>query len=303
MIDVSQALGGISGILITPFDKDGQINTASLKRIAERAIEAGVENLVACGNTGEFYALDEQEAFQHTRETCAIVEKRACVTAGVGRALPTAYRLLDNAERSGADAIILHQPLEPFASPDGTVAYVQDIAARTDLPIMLYMRNDFFSAAEMEDILAPANVLGVKYAVPDVLKFAMRVRQTAGLGKKWVCGLAEVYAGAFYAVGGQGFTSGLINVVPEISVRIRDALASQDFAEAARLVDLISNFEVLRAKSFSGNNVTVVKEAVNMQGIPVGVVRRPGTAVLTETDRNELRDVLKSWSVEFPKVM
>ncbi len=295
MDNVLKALGGISGILITPFDAGGRIDAAALRKIVDRAVDAGVENLVAAGNTSEFYALDEAEAMQHVRDTCAATEGRALVTAGVGRALPMAYRYLENAEKAGAGCILMHQPLEPFASPSGTVAYVHEIARRTSLPLMLYMRNDFFSPAEIEDLVGPSNVLGVKYAVPDILRFAERVRATRHLNKQWVCGLAEVYAGAFYAVGGRGFTSGLINVVPAYSVAIRDALNAGDYTKAARVVDMISEFEVLRAKNASGNNVTVVKEAVNMQGISVGTVRRPGTDVLTPADREVLKTVLARW--------
>jgi len=296
MTKVLDALGGISGILLTPFGEDGAIHTGSLSRIIDRAVDAGVENLVAAGNTSEFYALDESEAIQHVRESVAITSGRALVTAGVGRALPMAYRYLDAAEKAGAGCILLHQPLEPFASPAGTVAYVHEIARRTELPVMLYMRNDFFSAGEIADLIGPANILGVKYAFPDVLRFAERVRATRSMDKKWVCGLAEVYAGAFYAVGGRGFTSGLINVVPALSVAIRDALNGGDYAEAARIVDRIAPFEVLRAKNFSGNNVTVVKEAANLLGIPVGTVRLPGTPTLTAEDRASLKAILASWS-------
>jgi 4-hydroxy-tetrahydrodipicolinate synthase len=296
MNKVLTALGGISGILLTPFDADGRINVASLQKIIDRAVDAGVENLVATGNTSEFYALDEDEANQHVAETVKATAGRAIVTAGVGRALPMAYRFLASAENSGADAIILHQPLEPFASPAGTINYIHKIAERTALPIMIYMRNDFFSAAEIAAMLAPANVLGVKYAYPDVLRFAERVRATRDLGKQWVCGLAEVYAGAFYAAGGRGFTSGLINVDPARSVAIRDALDAGDYPAAARLVDSIAAFEVLRAKNASGNNVTVVKEAVNMLGIPVGTVRAPGTETLNAQDRATLQEILASWA-------
>ena len=60
--DLDSALGGISGILVTPYDEDGEIAPERLAPILDRALGAGVHMPVVNGNTGEFYALTTDEA-------------------------------------------------------------------------------------------------------------------------------------------------------------------------------------------------------------------------------------------------
>ena len=60
--DLDRALGGISGILVTPYDETGEIAPERLAPILDRALGAGVHMPVVNGNTGEFYALTTDEA-------------------------------------------------------------------------------------------------------------------------------------------------------------------------------------------------------------------------------------------------
>ena len=65
------ALSGISGILVTPFDRQDNVAPSRLKPIVDRAVDAGVHILVTNGNTGEFYSLTtaEAEAMVHAAAT------------------------------------------------------------------------------------------------------------------------------------------------------------------------------------------------------------------------------------------
>jgi 4-hydroxy-tetrahydrodipicolinate synthase len=70
---LKNALTGISGILVTPFDAQDEISPAPLAPIVERAITAGVHILVSNGNTGEFYGLTTDEAEQMVRTASEII--------------------------------------------------------------------------------------------------------------------------------------------------------------------------------------------------------------------------------------
>ena len=68
------------------------------------------------------------------------------------------------------------------------------------------------------------NVLAIKYAVPDPVRFAS-VARDAGLDRfTWIAGLAELHAPGYWAVGATGLTSGLVNVAPALSIAMLDAL-------------------------------------------------------------------------------
>jgi 4-hydroxy-tetrahydrodipicolinate synthase len=220
---------------------------------------------------------------------------RSRVTAGVGRSLKEACTLAKAAERAGADAIMIHQPPDPFASPRGMVDYTHAVANATALPVILYVRRDIFSEDEFAALLSHQNIIGMKYAFPDVPKLAERIRACAPLGKLAVCGLAEPWAPAFHSAGAHGFTSGLINVFPALSIAVRDALKRGDYDVARRECDRIAGFEALRAMQGNGWNVTVVKHAMRLMGLPVGLARAPATAELPSAFEAQLKTVLKGW--------
>jgi 4-hydroxy-tetrahydrodipicolinate synthase len=114
----------------------------------------------------------------------------------------------------------------------------------------------------------------------------------------WVCGLAEGWAAPFYALGTRGFTSGLVNIDSSRSLAIWTALEAGDFAAARRLVDIIAPFEAMRTKFNNGANVTVVKEAMMLLGLPVGPPRVPGLPALDAADRDRLHGVLTDWGLQ-----
>ncbi|MDF1728528.1 MAG: dihydrodipicolinate synthase family protein [Sulfitobacter sp.] len=289
MQDLSNALSGISGILVAPFDAEGQLAPDRLTPIIDRAIGAGVDILVANGNTGEFYALDEAEAQQFCAAAVEQVAGRVPVFAGIGRGIVEARRAAAHARAVGADALMIHQPPDPFVSPRGLEDYIKAVVDAGDgLPTMLYLRNDAIGTAAIARLTAIEGVAGVKWATPHPMNLA-RAIAASDPRVIWVGGLAEVWAPTLCAVGARGFTSGLINVWPERSVAIRDALAAGDFARARDLVAGMQVFEDIRAEEMGGANVTGVKAALALQGHDCGAVRPPGAWPLTDRQQASLR--------------
>jgi 4-hydroxy-tetrahydrodipicolinate synthase len=295
MADIRAALRGISGVPVTPFDAEDRVAPGPLKALIQRLATAGIDNLVAGGNTGEFYALELQEVLAVYALAAQANEGRSALTAGVGRSLKEAIVLARAAEKEGADALMVHQPPDPFASPRGMVEYSHAVAEATRLPVILYVRRDIFSTEEFATLLDHPNIVGAKYAFPDVVKLAERIRLARPLGKLMICGLAEPWAPAFQTAGAQGFTSGLVNVLPALSVSVRDALQRNDYGTAREECERIAGFEALRALQGNGWNVTVVKQAMRRMGIPVGPARAPATGVLPAPFDAQLDAILESW--------
>lgn len=288
MLTLDQALSGISGILVTPYDAAGDIAPARLAPILDRALAAGLHMPVVNGNTGEFYALTIDEAISMVGEVAALVAGRAPLLAGVGRGIRDAQRLARASADAGATALMVHQPPDPFVAPRGIVDYLKGIAdASGGLPMMLYLRNDAIGTRAIADLCAVPGVKGVKWATPNPLKLAEAMAATDP-GITWVCGLAEVWAPPLYAVGARGFTSGLINVWPERSVAIHAALAIGDYASANALIAEMRDFEEVRAEEMNGTNVTGVKSALIAQGHDCGPTRPPSAWPLTAAQQARL---------------
>ena len=111
----------------------------------------------------------------------------------------------------------------------------------------------------------------------------------------WVGGLAETWAPPLCAVGARGFTSGLINVWPEHSVAIHAALEAGDYARANALIDVMLDFEEIRAEEQNGANVAAVKAALQLMGEDCGPTRPPSAWPLMEGQMARLRQLLESW--------
>ena len=285
---LDQALTGISGILVTPYDQNGDIAPQKLVPVLDRAIGAGLHMPVVNGNTGEFYALTTDEASTMVREVVALVAGRAPVLAGVGRGIRDAQALAKTSAEAGATALMVHQPPDPFVAPRGIVDYLKAIAdASGGQPMMLYLRNDAIGTKAIADLCAVPGVKGVKWATPNPLKLA-EAKAACNPEIVWVGGLAEVWAPALYAVGARGFTSGLINVWPERSLAIHAALDAGDYVGANNLIAGMKAFEDIRAEEMNGTNVTGVKAALQALGRDCGPTRAPSAWPLTSAQQEKL---------------
>src|SRR5260221_7742685 len=292
------ALGGISGILVTPFDRDDRLAPRRLAPIVDRAVRAGVHALVANGNTGELYGLTRPEAEAMVHAIGEQVDRRGVLIGGVGRGVHDACALARASRAAGESALMVQQPPDPFVSARGVVSYVERIAeAGGGLPLMLYLRNDAIGLDAIEKLCSVPGVAGVKWACPTPLRLAEAIRR-CDPEIVWVDGLAEPWAPPFFAVGARGFTSGLINVWPEHSVAIHAALEKGDFALARKLVDVMAGFEELRAEEQNGTNVSVVKAALRLMGKDCGATRPPSAWPLTEAQVARLKRQLEAWGIK-----
>ncbi|HET8726576.1 MAG TPA: dihydrodipicolinate synthase family protein [Alphaproteobacteria bacterium] len=297
-IDVRAALGGISGVHVTPYDADGNVDAALLRVIVDRIAAAGIHAIVSAGNTGEFYALTDDEVRAVHDGAIAANAGRALLIASVGRALRDAIPMARRAAANGADAILVHQPLDPFAAPHAQADYFIAVAEAVDLPVLAYLRSDALGVDDLIRVASHPNIAGVKVATQNLMRLAECIRMSGPETARWICGLAEGWAPAFYAIGARGFTSGLVNVVPERSLAIHAALEAGDFDAARRLVSEIAAFEAMRTRFNNGANVTVVKAALRLSGYTVGEVRLPGLPRLDDRAMAELATILKGWGLE-----
>ncbi len=290
-----QALKGVSGVPVTAYDDRGEVEPRITAKVYSRVAAAGIHNIVAAGNTGEFYALTPEE-IRHVHDAAvAGVDGKAPVTAAIGRSLREAIAMARNAAVIGASAVMSHQPVDPFAAPAAQIDYFCDIAEASPLPLVAYVRADGFSVDDMVRLAGHANIAGIKFATTDLMLLSRAIAASDPAGALFVCGLAESWAPTFTAAGARGFTSGLVNVAPQLSLAVLDALDRGDFAAARAIVNKLEPFERMRTKFRNGANVTVVKEAVTYSGLDVGPVRVPGLPRLDQKDREELHRLLKDW--------
>lgn len=293
------ALAHVVAIPVIPFGPDGGIDRDAYRLLLRRMLDGGIITVTPNGNTGEFYALTPSERQTVVLDTLAeTADRPATVVVGVGHDLPTAIGAAEHARDCGAHLVMVHQPVHPYVSQQGWVAYHRAVAdAVPELGVVPYVRNPLVAGEWLAELGEHCpNVLGVKYAVRDAARFAA-VARDAGLERfVWLAGLAELYAPGYFAAGATGFTSGLANVAPSIPLDMLAALRAGDYPAAMRVWERIRAFEDLRAARQSADNVTVVKEALAAIGLCRREVRPPSSA-LPEERRAEVAAAVEGWAL------
>ena len=129
-----------SGVaIITPINQDGSINYAELEKLIEFQIQNGTDAIITCGTTGESATMSHEEHCEVIRFTIEKVNKRVPVIAGTG-SNDTAYaiELSQEAEKLGADALLVVTPYYNKASQHGLIKHFTAIADSVSIPMILY---------------------------------------------------------------------------------------------------------------------------------------------------------------------
>lgn len=293
-----ESLSGVVAIPVTPFGPDGAIDAEGYGRVIGRLVDGGVTTVTPNGNTGEFYALSPEEARFVSRLTMEVAGPGTTVIVGVGHDLDSACGAARDARSAGAPMIMVHQPVHPYVSVDGWVEYHRVIAdCVPELGVVLYVRNAALPGSAFARLGESCpNVIGVKYAVPDAAQFSAVAAEAGAARFTWVDGLAELHAPGYFAAGATGFTSGLANVHPSISLSLLRALAGGETELAGEIGEHVRPFEALRAVEGGAYNVSVVKEALFQLGVCARDVRPPSSALPAEMQA-EVAEIIESWGL------
>jgi len=292
---LASLLTGISAIPITPFNDEGAVDFDELSKVVRRMTDADIELIVACGNTAEYSSLTQAEILGVTA-TIIDAARDASTLVGVGGDIRTAIEVIERAVGLGAAGFMFHAPSHAYVSDTGMIDYYTALAEAAGLPVVLYVRGHELSRAVLERIVTIENVVAIKYARRDLMGFA-RLVEDFGSQVVPVCGLAESWAPFFWLAGGRGFTSGLVNVAPGLSVKLLNALTAGDYATARQLWLLIKPFEQIRERNSDALNVPAVKEAMRQRGYLQNAYVRPPISGLTAEESAELAAAISAWDV------
>jgi len=275
----------------TPFSADGrQVKYADLSRFIESVVNAGISVLLPAAGTGEFHSLSAEEVIgcvEATRQAAP----QAVVVAPIGFGVGHAVQIGQRAAELGADAALLMPPVHPYLSDTGFREYFEAIAAAVPLPLLAYKKGPNPSDGLLTELGRGGRLAGVKYAVNEMdafTKFADVNRGKLGL----YCGTAERFAPFFALAGATGFTSGLANLVPKLSLSMFAALKRGDYAEAMRILSIVRPIEDFRALAADSFNISAIKGAMQISGWDFGPVRPPQRR-LTPDETAQLRQVIE----------
>nr|WP_309068224.1 5-dehydro-4-deoxyglucarate dehydratase [Microbacterium sp.] len=265
---------------VTAFDEAGRVDAALVEQhVAERVGHEPGAVFAACG-TGEFHALSVEEYAVVVAASVRATAGRVPVLTGVGGPLGHAIACAREAERLGADGLLVMPPYLVQGPQAGLVAYVEAIAAATGLPLIVYHRGAAqFSPGSIARLLELPQVIGVKDGVGDLAVAQRFVREAAASGRDilFFNGLltAEMSQAAYTAVGVPMYSSAVFAMAPDIAVAFFAAHRAGDLVTQARLIDGFYAPLVDLRDETPGFAVSLIKAGVRLGGLPVGSVRAP----------------------------
>ena len=289
---------GSAVALVTPFDENGNVNFDKIKELVDFQIENGTDAIVACGTTGEASTMNDEEHLAAIKAIIDAADKRVPVIAGTG-GNDTAHSiyLSQEAEKLGADALLIITPYYNKANKSGLRKHFVSIANSVKLPIILY---NVPSRTKVN--IPPALVADLARNVDNIVALKEACGDLAQVAE--VCRLVPddfaVYSGnddsilPLLSLGGSGVISVLANVCPRETHDLVAKFFEGDI-EGSRKLQL--GMKPLIDALFIEVNPVPVKTAVNLMGFNVGDLRLP-LAEMEEEDLEVLKRELVNWGLK-----
>ena len=282
---------GSNPALVTPF-RDGAVDDEALKSLVEWHIDEGSHGLVPVGTTGESPTLSHEEHEHVIDVVVRATAGRLPVIAGAGsNSTAEAIRLLQFAERAGADAGLVVTPYYNKPTQRGLIEHYRALSECCDLPIVIYNipgRSVIDMSPEtMGELSKLPSIVGVKDATGDVVRVSQQ-RATCGTDFIQLSG-EDASALGFNAHGGTGCISVTANVAPRLCAEFQEASLAGDISRALELQDILMP---LHTAIFIEPGLVGAKYGLSVLGKCSDEVRLPLTPALPET-RARIDDAMR----------
>lgn len=288
---------GAGVALVTPFYPNGEVNYDKLRELIEEQVAGGTDAIISCGTTGESSTMTHQEHVEVVRFTCEVVNGRIPVIAGAGsNCTREAIDLSMEAEKAGADGLLLVTPYYNKATQKGLITHYTAIADSVKLPILLYHipgRTGVTMTTETIVTLCRdvPNIVGVKEASGNFSAMAEIMNLADGC--------VDLYSGnddqivPLLALGGKGVISVLSNIAPPQTHDICQTFFDGDVKKSCELQ--LQAIPLINAL-FCEVNPIPVKAALNLMGKETGPMRLPLTEMEPQ-NQERLTKAMKEYGI------
>ena len=288
---------GAGVALVTPFQDNGEIDYNRLEELVEEQIAGGTDAIVACGTTGEASTMTHEEHLDVISYVCQVTKGRIPVIAGTGsNCTETAIYLSQEAEKRGADGILVVSPYYNNATQKGLIAHFTAVANSVKIPMIVY-NIPSRTGVNIKPVTLAAmltqvdNIVGVKEATGNISEAAELMSLTDGK--------LDLYSGnddqtvPLMSLGGKGVISVLSNIAPRQTHQICQEFMSGNVKESCRLqLEAIPLIKAL----FCEVNPIPVKAAFKIMGKSTGPLRMPLTEMEPE-NQEILRAAMKAYGL------
>ena len=263
--------------LVTPFDKDGNVDLASFEKYVDHIANSGVSGIVVCGSTGESLSLSEDEKISLVKCACDVAKNRVKVIGGIIENVTARSVSLIKACEKYVDAFLCICPYYIKPSQNQLYEYFKTCAETTDRDIILY-NNPGRTAVDLqrptfEKLLEIKNIKAVKECSSDLYRVYWNTRDDFS----FLTGNDDMACSAF-AMGAVGVVSVTANVLPELCAKLYNAWenCTDDFEE------LRDKLAMMHKLMFAEPSPAPAKYALAKMGLMENYLRLPLTPVSNE---------------------
>lgn len=286
--------GTVITAMVTPFDKNLEIDFDKIQELADYLLKNGSDSLVVAGTTGESPTLSAKEKYDLFKAVTEVARGKAKVIAGTGsNSTSNSIELTKLAETTGVDAVMLVTPYYNKPPQAGLYKHFSAVASQTSLPVILYnVPSRTACNLDADTVLRLAsevkNIVALKEAGSDVAQIS-KIISEAPVGFEVYCGQDD-WNLLMLTLGCSGFISVASHVAGNQIKKMAEAFFSGNTKEALILHNkLMPVYKIL----FKTTNPIMVKAAMNHLGIDVGVPRLPLVGA-DEEQKAVLKKVLDS---------
>ncbi len=288
---------GAGVAIVTPFLENGDVNYPKLAELIEEQIAGETDAIIICGTTGESSTMSHEEHLNVIRYCCEVVNKRIPVIAGTGsNCTSEAIHLSQEAEKAGADGLLVVTPYYNKATQGGLIAHYTAIAQAVNIPILLYHIPGRTGVTMKPETMVKLckevpNIVGVKEASGNFSTIATMMSMADGC--------IDLYSGnddqivPLLAMGGKGVISVLSNVAPkqthDMCMKYFEGNVKESMEMQLKAVPLISQL-------FCEVNPIPVKAALNLMGKEVGPLRLPLTE-MEPANKERLAKAMREYGI------
>lgn len=296
MQELRGALRGVHNFLTTPFRPDLTIDADGLRRnVAHHASKMPADmTIVVGGGLGELFTMDADEQRAMAAAAVAGSAGRLPVVVGAGGGYRVALRMAENAEKAGADAILLFSPPYGSESADGAFRYFREVAASVRIGVIAYPRGkeDYWPMV-LQRLAEIPNVIGFKDPTGGT-----SVGQALGSlikeGWLWIAE-GETHALEALPAGSRAYTTAVATLVPNACHEFWKHGVAGERAKMRTVMETGID-PVVRVRSLRPNyGISGIKVALEALGRAGGPVRPPGTNVAPE-DRAAIAEIARKHS-------
>jgi len=283
---------GVYPAVTTKFKADFGLDLEAMRRHLEFQLDAGVHGVIILGSLGENSTLDMDEKLQLTEffisQTDGRVPLLACIAESDTR---QACHYARQAEARGIDGFMLLPPMRYLSDQRETMSYLQEVAAATDVPIMLYNNPVAYgtdiSPADFEALASNPKFVAIKESSANTRRIP-EIRRRTGDRFAIFCGVDDLAFESF-SLGAVGWVAGLVVAFPRETVRLYDLMCAEKWAEARQLYEW---FLPLLSLDIGPKFVQQIKLVEEIMGLGSARVRSPRLS-LSETDALYVREIVE----------